>query len=82
VAPIVKGEIRVTATEASNEVVFESLDGPLSGVSAVNIGRGELIVNGFVVEIFFEQRGTLIVKCLKAGSAAGSDEVVVQFDIG
>jgi hypothetical protein len=49
----VEGEIRVGATKASNEVVFERSDGSFGGIAAVDMGWYELEINLFVVHEIF-----------------------------
>jgi hypothetical protein len=43
----VQGKVLVNAAKASDEVVFESSDGTLSGVAAVGARGDELVVNFF-----------------------------------
>ena len=41
-APYGRGECGVACAEASNEAIFESLDGPFSSVDAVIVGLDQL----------------------------------------
>ena len=78
---MVEREVWVTPTKASNEVVFEGLDGAFCRIAAMDVGRGELVVNVFSLEVLFQGIGTLIVKSLEAGTAAGTDESVVELGV-
>jgi hypothetical protein len=58
--PEIEGEVVVSAAEAGDEMVFESLDVAFSPVATMKAGRSQLVVNVFIGhEVFEELRGLL-----------------------
>ena len=55
----------ICGTHASDEMIFEGLDGAFGGVSAVNVRRGELKIDFLVGHERLEGRGGFIVEALK-----------------
>jgi hypothetical protein len=80
--PEVEGEIRVSAAEAGNEVVFKGTNGALGSVCAMHAGRDELKVDGFVAQKLFESGGAFVVEALELGAEAGVDEAIVDGFVG
>ena len=58
--PKVQRKIRVTAGDASNQVVLEGLDSSLSRVCSVQVGGYELISDSLAVHIILEANLTFV----------------------
>ena len=52
--PKVQWEVFVSAAEASNEMIFESTDGSVSGIASVHARGYKLVVNVFIYEELFQ----------------------------
>ena len=61
-------KIRVTAGDASNQVVLEGLDGALSRVCLVQVGEYNLKSDSLVVHIILEARWKFIDKHSELGA--------------
>jgi hypothetical protein len=48
-----KGKVRIGAAEASDEVVFQSVDGTFWGIAAMDARWDELEVDVFLVHVLF-----------------------------
>ena len=68
--PKVQQKIRVTAGDASNQVVLEGLDGALSRVCSVQVGGYKLKCDSLAANIILEASWTFILKHLELGAKA------------
>ena len=68
--PKVQQKIRVTAGDASNQVVLEGPDGALSRVCLVQMGGYKLKCNSLATHIILEASWTFVVKYLELGAKA------------
>ena len=75
-------ELWVSAAKASDEVIFEGPNGSFSGIAAMDIGWGKLIVNTLGLHELLKGCGGFIVQTLELGAEAGGAEVCVQNLVG
>jgi|LakMenEpi03Aug12_release.lakeMendotaPanAssembly.Ray.scaffolds.fasta_scaffold4763456_1 hypothetical protein len=66
--PKVEWEIDVGGAEPTDEVVFESLDGPFCGIDAMIVGFDELYCTVAGGDKFFDGGRGLIVRDIEGGS--------------
>jgi hypothetical protein len=69
-----EGEVLVNATQSSNKVIFEGLDGTFSGIVVMDSGQCKLGVNVFLAQKLFQGFSTFIVKALEVGLKAGGTQ--------
>ena len=74
----VQRKIRVTAVDASNQVVLEGLDGVLSRVCSVQVWGYKLKCDSLAAHIILEARWTFVVKHLELGAKAPIGELVME----
>ena len=75
-------KIRVTAGDASNQVVLEGIDGALRRVCLVQVGGYKLKCDSLVAHIILEVRWTFVVKHLELGVKAPIGELVMEDIVG
>ena len=75
-------KIRVTAGDARNKVVFEGMDGALSRVCLVQVGRYKLKCDSLAAHIILEASWTFIVKHLELGVKSPIGELGVEDGVG
>jgi hypothetical protein len=68
--PEVDGELRVSAAEASNEVILECANGPFSSIAAMGTRGHQLVVNVSCHKEVFEGGAAFIVKLVEDWSVA------------
>ena len=56
-----QGEILVSAAKASNEVVFECVDGSFCSIAMVDMGRDQLVIHIFSYKEVLEGLGCFVV---------------------
>ena len=64
--PEVKWKVRVGAAKAGNEMIFERADCTFSGVAAMDVWWGKLVIDGLLRQELLEGLGCLVVKSLEA----------------
>jgi hypothetical protein len=77
-APQVEREFGVGAAQASNEVIFEGVNGAFRCVGMVITWRDELEIDVLVTKELFEGSRALVVKALDLGAEASVDESIVD----
>ena len=80
--PKVQRKIRVTAGDASNQVVLEGLDSSLRRVCSVQVGGYKLKSDSLAAHIILESRWTFVVKHLELGAKAPIDELGMEDGVG
>ena len=80
--PKVQRKIRVTAGDASNQVVLEGLYGALSKVCLVQVGGNKLKSDSLAAHIILEASWTLVVKHLELGAKAPIGELGMEDRVG
>ena len=80
--PKVQRKIRVTAGDASNQVVLEGLDRFLSRVCSVQVGGYNLKSDFLAAHIILEASWTFVVKNLELGAKAPIDEFGMEDGVG
>ena len=75
-------EIRVTAGDASNQVVLEGLDSSLSIVCSVQVGGYKLKSDSLVAHIILEASWTFVVKHLELGAKAPIGKLGMEDGVG
>ena len=75
-------KIRVTAGDASNQVVLEGLDGALIRVCSMQVGGYKLKCDSLAVHKILEASWTFIVKHLELGSKAPIGELGMEDGVG
>ena len=75
-------KIRVTAGDASNQVVLEGLDGALNRVFTVKVGGYKLKCDSLAAHIILESSWTLVVNHLELGSKAPIGELGMEDGVG
>ena len=78
----VQQKIRVTAGDASNQVVLEGLDSSLSRVCLVQVGGYKLISDFLAAHIILEASWTFVVKHLELWSKAPIGELGMEDGVG
>ena len=76
--PETQGEVGVTATDASDEVILVSLDYAFCGVGAMKVWGNELEPYAGIVQKRFEAAGAFIVEHLVLGGEAAIGELGVK----
>ena len=80
--PKVQQKIRVTAGDASNQVVLEGLDGALSRVFLVQVGGYNLKYDSLTANIILEASWTFVVKYLELGAKTLIGEIGMEDGVG
>ena len=80
--PKVQRKIRVTAGDASNQVVLEGLDSFLSRVCLVQVGGYKLKIDSLAAYINLEASWTFVVKHLELGAKAPIGELGMENGVG
>ena len=80
--PKVQRKIRVTAGDASNQVVLEGLDSSLSRVCSVQVGGYKLKSDSLAAHIILEASWKFVVKHLELGAKALIGELVMEDGVG
>ena len=80
--PKMQRKNRVTAGDASDQVVLEVLYGALSRVFSVQVGGYNLISDSLALHIILEARLTFIVKNLELGEKAPVGELGLEDGVG
>ena len=75
-------KIRVTAGDASNQVVLEGLNGTLRRVCLVQVGWYKLKCDYLAVHIILEASWTFVVKHLELGLKAPIGELGIEDGLG
>ena len=76
--PKVQHKIRVTAGDASNQVVLEGLDSSLRRGFLVQVGVYKLKIDSLAAHIILEASWTFVVKHLELGAKAPIGEIGVE----
>ena len=63
-----KGKVLVSATKASNEMVFKGVDGMLGSIAAMHMWQDQPEIHILSCQNFFEGLGCFIVQLLKFGA--------------
>ena len=80
--PKVQRKIRVTAGDASNQVVLEGLDSSLSRVCSVQLGGYKLKSDSLAAHIILEASCTFVFKHLELGAKAPIGELGMEDGVG
>ena len=80
--PKVQRKIRVTAGDASNQVVLEVMDSSLSRVCSVQVGGYKLKSDSLAAHIILEASWTFIVKYFEIGAKAPIGELGMEDGVG
>ena len=80
--PKVQRKIRVTAGDASNQVVLEGLDSSLSRVFLVQVGGYKMKSDSLAAHIILEASWTFVVKNLELGAKALIGKLGMEDGIG
>ena len=80
--PKVQRKIRVTAGDASNQVVLEGLDSSLRRVCSVQVGEYNLKSDSLAAHIILEARWTFVFKHLELWAKAPIGELGMEDRVG
>ena len=80
--PQVQQKTRITAGDASNQVVLEVLDSALSRVCSVQVGGYKRKSDSLAAHIILEASWTFVVKHLDLGAKASIGELVMEDGVG
>ena len=80
--PKVQRKIRVTAGDASNQVVLEGLNGALSRFCLMQVGGYKMKCDSLAAHIILEASWTFIVKNLELGAKAPIGELRMEDGVG
>ena len=80
--PKVQRKIRVTAGDASNQVVLEGMDSALSRFCSVKVGGYKLKSDSLAAHIILEASWTFVVKHLELGAKAPIGELGMEDGVG
>ena len=80
--PKVQRKIRVTASDASNQVVLEGLNSALRRVCLVQVGGYKLKSDSLAVHIILEASWKLVVKNLELGAKDPIGELGMEDGVG
>ena len=80
--PKVQRKIRVTAGDASNQVVLEGLDSALRRVCLVQVGCYKLKYDSLAAHIILEVSWTFVVNHLELGTKASIGELGMEDRVG
>ena len=74
-----EGGFGVCSAEDGDEVIFERLDGPFSGIATMDVWGHQLEVNAFFADCVFESSGCLVVELLQLWVESLVNKILMQF---